>query len=147
MAEYPPHISADSPHYILLTACAEGNVDQVAAQVARGFDVRGVKDDEDNTCLGLAVFNQQVDLVKYLVEQGCNAAEGDKYGTVLMTACGDAGNLNIVKYLVDHGADVTVHNDVGNTCIGLAESFGRDDVVQYLKSLPGERGTEMPEKG
>jgi ankyrin repeat protein len=130
--EFPPIIAKDAENFDLLTACADGNLKVLEALVQSGRELQGVKDDEDNTCLGLAVFNGHLNVVKFLVEHGCSAAEGDKYGTVLMTACGDTGNLAIVKFLVENGADVNAKNDVGNTCLGLAQSFKRGNVVEYL---------------
>eukprot|EP00756_Hemistasia_phaeocysticola_P059272 Hpha_TRINITY_DN36011_c0_g1::TRINITY_DN36011_c0_g1_i1::g.170756::m.170756 len=132
MCEYPPTMSEDADNFDLLAACAEGDMKVLSALVQSGRKLQGVKDDEDNTCLGLAVFNKHLNVVKYLVEHGCSAAEGDKYGTVVMTACGDTGDLAIVKFLVENGADVTVKNDVGNTCLSLARSFKRADIVEYL---------------
>ena len=141
-------MSEGAENFDLLTACAEGNMKVLEAlvqsHVQSGRELQGVKDDEDNTCLHLAVFNGHLNVVKYLVEHGCSAGEGDKYGTVLMTACGDMGDLAIVKFLVENGADVTVKNDVGNTCLSLAKSFKRADVVEYLVEVLESKDSSQP---
>ena len=73
-------------------------------------------------------FNNHLNILKYLVEQGCDVhAENE---TSLRYAC-YKGYLEIVKYLVENGADIRASN---NEALKLAVERGQHHIIKYLTS-------------
>ena len=70
-----------------------------------------------------------LDLVKYLVEKGANLSDG------AVTGAAESGNLDLVKYLVEKGADIR------KDAVKGAAKHGYLDVIKYLL----EKGAEIEE--
>ena len=79
-----------------------------------------------NEALLDAIINENLELVKYLVEHGADVnAKYDNGSTVLMEAS-VYGTLEIVKYLVENGAENI------NKALMIVSSKGYLEIVKYL---------------
>ena len=120
-------------------AAKQGDLAAVKICLQKGIGVIGVdeRDHYDNTPLMDAAENGQLDVVKYLVDNGANVNTIDKaYRTPLMLAA-EKGHLDVVKYLVDKGA-MNAQN-----CAELAAKNGYLDVVEFLVT----KGTDVNARG
>ena len=79
-------------------------------------------------CLIWAVWSKNLDIIKYLIEQGVNINSDNDRDYVLSHASLH-GQLDIVKYLVDHGAHIHAKD---NEAVKLAVEEGHQDVINYL---------------
>ena len=80
----------------------------------------------------IAVSKNYKDLVRILIESGCNLEQVDAYGeTALFVAC-RRGKLPLLKYLVDSGVNINHLNNKGENVLFIAIQSGRTDLVQYL---------------
>ncbi|RAV97917.1 ankyrin repeat domain-containing protein [Pseudochryseolinea flava] len=87
---------------------------------------------DDNEPLTIAIMNDNLALVKKLIERGANVRAQEE--RPLLQACA-TGSLKIVEYLVEHGADVHYLDKTGKKIIDFAEQNNFPAaVVEYLKS-------------
>ena len=70
-----------------------------------------------------------LDIVKYLVEKGADIHEDNEYALQLASA---RGHLDVVKYLVKKGANIHTDNDLA---LREARKNNWTKVVEYLESL------------
>ena len=86
-------------------AADKGNLDRVKTLVEEGFN-KDNYDSEGWTPLWLASFNNHLEVVQYLVEQGASL-DKDSYATHSTPLCTAThhGHLAIVRYLLEKGAD------------------------------------------
>ena len=79
-------------------------------------------------CLIWAVWSKNLDIIKYLVEQGSTI---NNTGNYPLSYASLHGKLDIVKYLVEHGADIHSNN---NEALKYATEERHQDVIHYLIS-------------
>ncbi|OHD57239.1 MAG: hypothetical protein A2Y33_14810 [Spirochaetes bacterium GWF1_51_8] len=122
---------------LLHLAILKGDVKTAKFFIAMGADVT-VKEYINSNNFNISVLhtasvNDDLDMVKMLVENGAEIDAADGAGrTALFNACA-IGNLDMVKYLVGHNAAITVRETVNGTYI-IHEACYWDniDVVKYL---------------
>ena len=79
-------------------------------------------------CLIWAVWSENLDIIKYLIEQGVNInSDHDRDYTLSYASL--RGNLDIVKYLVEHGTHIHTKD---NEALKMAVEKGHNDVINYL---------------
>lgn len=119
----------------LAKAIRASDVELVKKLIHKGAELNPIY--EDFTPLGLAVLNNQLGIVKVLIEAGADLdfqmEEVDKY-TALMIAAGN-GNLDIVKTLVEAGADVNLKSIYEEHALSIAAFIGNKEIFDYLYSL------------
>ena len=107
---------------LLYTAAAQGELDLVKyAWVQTGGKYK-------QDCLIWAVWSKNLDIIKYLVEQGATI---NNTGDYPLSYASLHGKLDIVKYLVEHGADIPSNN---NEALKYATEERHQDVINYLIS-------------
>ena len=114
------------------------HIDPLRKKLAKILDIR---DTEGNIPLSIASRNNNILLVKYLVEHGADVNEGI-YGKTSLFAAVRKSNENIVIYLVDHGAYVNHKNACGETSLFAAARTGNENIVKYLT----EHGANINER-
>jgi len=126
-------------------ALKQGDLSSVENLIQRGARVNKEWEDGD-TPLSIAICNENLDLIKYLVEHGANINQ--KYGKDDDTPLHDAvimGNKNIVKYLVRKGAHVNRKNYQEKTPIDIAEDLCKQipefdrNIIEILYSPRAKR--------
>lgn len=85
------------------------------------------------TALSLAAQNNQIKIVKTLLDHGANPSlQDNKAGWFPLMWAAYNGNLDIAKLLIEHGADVNMQNKYGETSMIHAAFEGRDDMIELL---------------
>jgi len=131
----------------LINACYHGR--QVAELlVSKGANVN-YSDSEQFTPLHLA---KDTLILKILLNHGAIVDARDLNGnTPLQYAAGD-NNIGKVRLLIRYGADINAINKKGSTPIDVAmqssnyeaQYNNNDEVINYLKSIGGKSGNELP---
>ena len=107
---------------LLYDSAAKGELDLVK----HAWNETGGKYKQD--CLIWAVWSENLDIIKYLVEQGATI---NNTGDYPLSYASLHGKLDIVKYLVEHGADIHAKN---NEALKYATEERHQDVIHYLIS-------------
>ncbi len=105
------------------------HIDPLRKKLAKILDIR---DTEGNIPLSIASRNNNILLVKYLVEQGADVNQKDAYGETSLFAAVRKSSENIVTYLIEQGADVNQKNACGETSLFAAVRRGNENIVKYL---------------
>lgn len=87
----------------------------------------------DSGVLFGAVQTGDVNILKYLVEEGGNMADLHSDDNLFLKYASRLGYLDIVRYLVEHGGNIHAQNDFA---LRIARKKNKRDVVNYLESLP-----------
>lgn len=93
------------------------------------------KNNNGDTVVRVAIEKGNLNLVKSLIECGCNKSSKNKYGSDLLIIASYNGKLDIVKYLISIGFDKETKNKLGYTPLTCAANQGHLDVIKYLVSI------------
>ena len=110
-------IFKDGGLFAIETAATKGRLDQVMILVNKGIQL--------DTVFGLAAFNGQLHIIKYLHEKGY------KLRPFILILAVRNGHLNVVKYLVENGVNVNFDQD-GETPLEVAKDNKHYEIVKYL---------------
>ena len=77
-----------------------------------------------------AIYDDQLEIVKYLIEAGVNINAKDKDGDTALMLASIYNNLNMVKYLIEKGANINYKNVYGQTASLYAID---EDIMELLK--------------
>uniref|UniRef100_A0A8C0EDW5 Protein phosphatase 1 regulatory subunit n=1 Tax=Bubo bubo TaxID=30461 RepID=A0A8C0EDW5_BUBBB len=80
-------------------------------------------------CLPQACIDENLDMVKFLVENGANVNQQDNEGWTPLHAVASCGYLNIAEYLISHGANVAAVNSEGEVPSDIAEEAAMKDLL------------------
>lgn len=106
----------------------EKNIDKFLPQ---NVDVNS-KLSNSNTSLIEAVWYQDFQAVKVLVEKGANIDKKQGDGITPLMFAVEKGNLEIAEYLINKGADVNSRAKNKNTPLIIATFHGQDECVELL---------------
>ncbi|XP_009707779.1 PREDICTED: protein phosphatase 1 regulatory subunit 12B-like, partial [Cariama cristata] len=76
-----------------------------------------------------ACIDENLDMVKFLVENGANVNQQDNEGWTPLHAVASCGYLNIAEYLIGHGANVAAVNSEGEVPSDIAEEAAMKDLL------------------
>ncbi|KAJ5185206.1 hypothetical protein N7491_006923 [Penicillium cf. griseofulvum] len=135
----------------LARACADRKHDQVMMRHAERPEDINIPDNAGNTPLQIASLAGEAEIVKFLLEAGCeiNTKNIDK-DTPLIDAV-ENGNVEVVKLLLDAGANPRTVNAEGDEPFELVPSFVDDDEYEEMRKAladakanlrPGRRSEE-----
>ncbi len=118
--------------HMALDFARQGNTDELSKMIYSGLNIN-LCDHKGNSLLMLASYNNQLKLVKFLIE---NEAEVDKRNdrgqTPLAGVC-FKGYFEMVKLLVEKGkADIHANNGMGTTPVTFSALFGHKEITDYL---------------
>ncbi|NXF45929.1 MYPT2 phosphatase, partial [Oceanites oceanicus] len=76
-----------------------------------------------------ACIDENLDMVKFLVENGAKVNQQDNEGWTPLHAVASCGYLNIAEYLISHGANVAAVNSEGEVPSDIAEEAAMKDLL------------------
>jgi ankyrin repeat protein len=113
-------------------ACRRGDLESVKSIYESDKESINSTDMKGFTPLILAVYNEQPDVVDFLLEKGTQLEVADSAGnTALMGVC-FKGYKEIAAKLIEAGADVNQRNVNGATALTFAATFGHLDIAKML---------------
>lgn len=90
---------------------------------------------DDATLLLVACRSGNVELVKWLMEEGSDIHETDRYDNSSIIIATRDGHLDLVQFLVEQGCNVNHKNRSGETPFLIASSEGYLEIAQYLVGI------------
>lgn len=98
------------------------------------------------TPLILAVYNNSVDVVDFLLQKGAKTSGQDAAGNTALMGVSFKGYTELAQKLVDAGADINERNSNGATALTFAATFGHLKIAELLlqkgadTNVPDTRG-------
>ena len=116
----------------IFDACRKGDVKAASDIYEADNESINWVDLKGFTPLILAVYNEQPEMVDFLLEKGAQIDIADSAGnTALMGVC-FKGYKSIATKLINAGADVNQRNVNGATALTFAATFGHLDIAKML---------------
>jgi ankyrin repeat protein len=103
--------------------------------IGSGADVNLHDDGQNWTALHFAARDQQLEIVKILLENGAKPNTVECFGNTPIGRCLDVSpaNLIIVKLLLKYGADPNIKNNYGNSPVDTAKLIGDEDLIKTFE--------------
>lgn len=115
----------------LLTAARSGEMKTVADLIENHADLN-VRDDEGRTALMIAVYNEDAEMTKILLDAGADVDLQDDMKNNPFLYAGAEGYLNILKLTIAAHADPTITNRYGGTALIPASERGHLAIIEEL---------------
>jgi ankyrin repeat protein len=96
-------------------------------------ELSNLRQEEKNEKLIDAVYDGQLEIVKYLIEAGANINDQNKFNYTPLMIASINNRLNMVKLLIENGADVNAKNKYGKTAFIYAYNSRYYNLVELLK--------------
>src|SRR6476620_11161724 len=132
--------------YAIFDACRTGDIPTIEALYTANPQVIDTVDQKGFTPLILAAYNDQREVVDFLLSHGVDLNVQDAAGNTALMGVSFKGYQEIAKKLIDAGADVNVRNGNGAPALTFAATFGQLQIAEWLlqkgakSNLPDSRG-------
>ncbi|KAL6831285.1 ankyrin repeat-containing domain protein [Trichoderma sp. SZMC 28015] len=118
---------------ILHKMAAKGNADMVNFLLNHGAKLEAKINNNGNTPVGLAIWNNQLYMAKLLLKRGANInARRSTDGATILHQVATDGRVEWVDFLLCSGASLEVHTDKGLTPFGRAVWNEKADMAEML---------------
>jgi len=123
------------------SCAAAGEVSELRRYIAGGQDPNEVKAIRGHatSALTLAITNDKVEAVDFLIESGADVNMRDSYGRTSIIIAAQRGNVDVVKVLIRNGVQVVIQDRYGDSPLHTGAGFGCDKVVGFLLDWYNER--------
>ena len=111
-----------------------GDIERMRDLLNAGADINVHNPAGGWTPLHEASFANNVDAVKFLLDNGANVDEVDMKKRTCLSMAVSMGKIDLVRLLVENGADVDYKNTTKWTPLHLAAKNGATDIAEYLLS-------------
>ncbi|HEX8334345.1 MAG TPA: ankyrin repeat domain-containing protein [Segetibacter sp.] len=116
----------------IFEACRKGDKALVESLYKINPEIIHVTDIKGYTPLIIAVYNNQPEVVTFLLSMGARTEMHDQVGnTALMGVC-FRGYKELVAMLIDAGVDINQRNHQGATALTFAATFGHLEIAEIL---------------
>jgi ankyrin repeat protein len=113
-------------------AAARGHKDVFELLLARGASPTWIEPYKKESILMLAVEGGNPDIVKRLIQVGCEVDARDRGGVTALARAAGYGDIEAAQALIDHGADPESRNRWSKTPIFCAAEGGHQRMVEFL---------------
>ena len=125
----PPQVF---PPYAIINASYKGDEAMVRAILAAGVD-KDVRDALGATALHIAMYQQNLTIVKLLLEYGFDPnVKSTKTGSTPLHYAVATNNLAAARLLLQYGADTSIRNNEGHSPIEKARREGKAAMLKVL---------------
>lgn len=118
----------------MMICARNGFLDIAKLLLTAGYDLNQSISTTDQTVLGLAVWNNHLKMVQWLLNNGANVDIVDNQGWTPLMIAAYSGFTDIVTELLKHHPDTAKKNNRGLTAFDLAVFRNHPDIVGLLKN-------------
>lgn len=115
----------------LMISAANGDMATVKELLNDGVDIHA-KDMESTTALHYAVYNDEAEIVKLLLDKGASPNDADHYSTALIAALANE-SYDIATLLYNAGADPAVEDTSGFSALDFFDASTKEEFGDFLK--------------
>ncbi|WP_235238765.1 M48 family metallopeptidase [Paenibacillus alkaliterrae] len=127
-----PNVTDGEGWTALMWAAQLNELEIASSLITAGADPDMVEHSYEETALTIALFNESLEIVAFLLEHGANPNLQDSSGWApIMTAAAN-GDAESVQLLLDAGADPAIADDTDRTAADYALENGYDEIAQLL---------------
>ena len=101
--------------------------------LSQNVDIDAVSDDRGYSAVMDAVWKNNYELTKLLIERGANLNFISRDGQSVLVLAVGAGKYDICKLLAESGADPDIKDQMNMSAYEYAKLFGRKDIVEVLE--------------
>ncbi len=113
-------------------AVESGELERIKTLLTEHPDYLELKLENGQSPLSVAAYNNQPDILKYLIESGADVSVASGSGSTPLHGAAYYGFLECVKLLVESGADVNIANRGGYTPIKSAVAGNDVEIIKFL---------------
>ena len=119
-------------HTPMMICVRNGYIDVAELLIQKGDDINRVSPENEESLLATAVWTNQEEMAKWLLEKGIDVNKSDVLGwtPLMISAC--LGLTNITKILLSCGADKDKRQQRNWTALDLAMFYNHTDIVELL---------------
>jgi hypothetical protein len=131
MAKTAPSMSAADVEADFFDAARLGRIDVMEAFLRAGAQINA-RDKSGYTALILAAYNNQPEMVDFLIDRGADPCIGDNRGNTALMGVAFQGYDKIAERLLATDCDVNHVNILGQNALIMAAMFGRQNQIDML---------------
>tara|TARA_R110002095_G_scaffold128661_1_gene111447 strand:+ start:1669 stop:2157 length:489 start_codon:yes stop_codon:yes gene_type:complete len=118
----------------VLEAANAGNIEDMEELLKKGADINA-KNNINFTPLHMAVYNENLNMIKFLLNNGADVNSKDKSNQTPLHMAAYMNNFDIVALLLHNGANITIKNSRNKTAGDLTKKDAISDLIK--KYTPG----------
>ena len=118
----------------MMICARNGLLDTAKLLLTAGYAINRSIPTTDQTVLGLAVWNNHLKMVQWLLNNGANADMADSQGWTPLMIAAYSGFTDIVTELLKHHPDTDKKNNRGASAFDLAVFRNHPDIIGLLKN-------------
>ena len=92
-----------------------------------------IVDGDGWTALKRAAFNNQTDVVRYLLNNGANVNKQNRWGETALHNASYNNHIDVMRILLQHGARKDIKDNIGATPIDVARLWSNKETVDLLE--------------
>lgn len=117
---------------LLSSAIKTGHVTTMERILSQGFDIDSKYSHDGETLLMIAVRNDNLVVVRYLLDKGADPNSSNWFDRNLLHLASQSGNVTIIKIFLSRGLDISSKDRFGGTPLIFAAASGKSEAVDYL---------------
>ncbi|MBR6412676.1 MAG: ankyrin repeat domain-containing protein [Alphaproteobacteria bacterium] len=118
----------------MMICARNGFLDIAKLLLTAGYAINRSIPTTDQTVMGLTVWNNHLEMVQWLLNNGANVDMADNQGWTPLMIAAYSGFTDIVTELLKHHPDTDKKNNRGSTAFDLAVFRNHPDIVRLLKN-------------
>src|SRR4030043_1674919 len=117
----------------IYTASYNGDLETIKRLIEENPELVNSRNSLGRFPLEMAAQTGQIDIIKFLLENGADVNLNRVGATALHMAALYGGKTELIALLLEAGADINARTNNGETPLHYAKEAGHDDVVEYLE--------------
>ncbi|XP_018907926.2 uncharacterized protein [Bemisia tabaci] len=113
-------------------ATFQNDVKRVQMLIRSGVDINQRESTFHFTPIFLAIFNENLRIVKMMVQAGADLNVKAKFNMTPLCCAVETGNINMVTRLLDLGANIEAKDEKNNSLVHTAASCGLPEMIKFL---------------